>query len=48
MEDDIEEGAVHVQPAVVFVVFNEAGFAEFIQNESDAGPHGVNQVIRMS
>src|SRR5680860_140576 len=34
LEDDIEEGAVHVQPAVVL---NEAQVAELVQKETDAG-----------
>ena len=40
MEDDIEEGTVHVQPAVVA---NEAHFAELIHEETDAGARGADQ-----
>ena len=34
MEDDVEEGTVHVQLAVVV---NEAQFAKLIHEETDAG-----------
>lgn len=39
VEDDIEEGAVHVQPVVVL---NEAQFPEFIHEEADAGSRGAD------
>lgn len=41
MEDDIEEGSMHGQPAVVL---NEARFAERIQNEIDGGPRGADHL----
>jgi hypothetical protein len=39
VEDDIEEGTMHVQPAVIV---NKAQFPEFIHEEADAGPRGAN------
>jgi len=41
MEDDIEEGTVHVQAAVVA---NEARFAELIHEETHAGLCGADHV----
>ena len=41
MEDDVEEGTVHVQLAVVV---NEAQFAELIHEETDAGARGAHNV----
>jgi hypothetical protein len=41
MEDDIEEGTVHVQLAVVA---NEARFAELLHEETEAGAHGADHV----
>ena len=41
VEDDIEEGTVHVQPAVVV---NETQFAELIHEETDAGARGADHV----
>lgn len=38
VQDDSEEGTVHVQPAVVV---NEARLAEPIHEETDAGPRGA-------
>ena len=41
VEDDIEEGTVHVQPAVVVY---EAQFAELIHEETDAGARGADHL----
>jgi hypothetical protein len=41
VEDDIEEGAVHVQPAVVV---NKAQSAELIHEETDAGARGADHL----
>ena len=41
MEDDIEEGTVHVQPVVVM---NEAQLAEPIHEEADAGARGADHL----
>lgn len=41
MEDDIEEGAVHVQPAVVL---NVAQLAELVEKETDAGAGGADHL----
>jgi len=39
VEDDIEEGTVHVHPAVVV---NEAQFAELIHEVTDAGVRAIS------
>jgi hypothetical protein len=41
VEDDIEEGTVHVHPAVVL---KEAQFAELIHKETDAGACGPDHL----
>ena len=41
VEDDIEEGTVHVHPAVVL---NEAQFAELIHKETDTGACGPDHL----
>lgn len=41
VENDTEEGTVHVQPAVVV---NEAQLAEPIQKETDAGARGADHL----
>ena len=41
MEDDIEEGTVHVQPTVVF---QEAKFAKLVHEEIHAGPRGADHL----
>src|SRR5437867_9409892 len=41
VEDDIEEGTVHVQPAVVV---DESQFAELIHEETDAGARGADHL----
>ena len=44
MEDDVEEGTVHVQLAVVV---NESQFAELIHEETDAGPRGTDHLSQL-
>lgn len=41
MQDDIEEGTMHVKMAVVL---NEAQLPELIQKETDAGPRGADHL----
>lgn len=41
VEDDVEEGTVHVHPAVVF---NEAQFEELIHEETDTGAYGTDHL----
>ena len=41
VENDIKEGAVHVQPAVVG---NEAQFAKLIHEETNTGACGANHL----
>ncbi len=45
VEEDIEKGAVHLQPLVQpAVVLNEALVAELIQKEIDAGARGADHL----
>ena len=45
VEDDIEKGAVYVQPAVVL---NKAQLAELIHEETDAGVRGVYHLAELA
>ncbi len=43
VEDDVEEGTVHVQPFVrITIVFNKSQFAELIHEKTDARACGAD------
>ena len=45
VEDNIEEGTMHLQPLVQpAVVLNEAQFLELIHEETDAGARGADHL----